>query len=118
MTLFYLLASISVLNNLNNATLHLVQLVHKTRCQLRDSVSNPLCPQSQQPGLDLSMNAEGARAGVLTGALCAKQLLIGVLGSATGNVLHPLARSVSTGLSECKHMSSEFLNDADRLHMV
>ena len=48
------------------------------------------------------MNAEGTRAGVFTGAVSAKQLLIGVLGSATGKVVQPLARSVSTGQGEAR----------------
>ena len=50
--------------------------------------------------LDLStflMNAEGTRAGVFTGAVSAKQLLTGVMGSATGTNLQPLARSALTG---------------------
>ena len=43
------------------------------------------------------MNAEGTRAGVFTGAVSAKQLLTGVMGSATGTNLQPLARSALTG---------------------
>ena len=45
-----------------------------------------------------SLHANGCdRSGVFTGAVSAKQLLTGVMGSATGANLQPLARSALTG---------------------